>query len=344
MNIGTKIESRADYIKQLTQSLANPHAASGPLPPVPAATSGNQEIGEDMGDSIASIGGNTTSSVLYKYGKEASLVDQERSVRSSGSGTLSKVKPRRRRQSAGSFESIDGGFSELKSIDSVTRESATITYAEDPHMQFMLNKEMNKGKAQQKLVSGSQFRNTTKLNLGRCEQCSLFDRVNKKHKETIRSLRLQIVRLEEQNHDLKRMKSSDAMHHMVGMKPSTLAATTAIASSAVDNDDEDTLEDIEFLVNKCESYEADIAKMKKMLIYERGLNEGLRKTLDETRTSLRDELSASQTEAGKLREDWQREKARREVLQASNDESTSTLLRYKSELEKTENKLNDCLL
>jgi multidrug resistance efflux pump len=84
--------------------------------------------------------------------------------------------------------------------------------------------------------------------------------------------------------------------------------------------------------------------MKKMLLYERGLNEGLRKTLDETRTGLRDELATCQAENSKLREDWQKEKARREVLQTSNDESTTTLLRYKQQLEKAEAKLSDCQL
>jgi septal ring factor EnvC (AmiA/AmiB activator) len=104
------------------------------------------------------------------------------------------------------------------------------------------------------------------------------------------------------------------------------------------------MEDIQYLASKCETYEADLAKLKKLLVYERSLNEGLRKTLDETRTGLRDELAACQAENTKLREDWQREKAKREFLQTSSDEATTTLLRYKQQLEKAESKLSDCLL
>jgi chromosome segregation ATPase len=205
-------------------------------------------------------------------------------------------------------------------------------------MHFLMNKEQNKGRSSQKLVSGSQFRNITKLGMGKCEQCLLFDRVNKKHKETIRSLRLQIARLEETNHDLRKFKGSDFPHH-ASLKSSTLAS----ASSAVE-DDEDNMEDIQYLANKCETYEADQVKLKKLLVYERSLNEGLRKTLDETRTGLRDELASCQAENAKLREDWQREKTRREFLQTSSDETTTTLLRYKQQLEKAEAKLSDCLL
>ncbi len=81
-------------------------------------------------------------------------------------------------------------------------------------------------------------------------------------------------------------------------------------------------------MNKCETYEADLAKMKKMLLYERTLNEGLRKTLDETRTGLREVLATAQTQIGKLNDDFAREKDKKDGLQVANDDLTTTLLRY----------------
>jgi hypothetical protein len=245
MEMASKLDTRADYIRKLTHSLANPNASVS----APATAAGPTTLheGEVMGDDMTSLGGDTVTSVLYKYGKEASIIDQERSVRSSGS--LVSVKGLRHR--AQSSQSMDSAaVSEIKSAESVARDASTVSYSEDPHVQFLINKEHNKGKLSQKLVSGSQFRNTTKLGATKCEQCFIFDRVNKKHKETIRGLRLQIARLEEQNHDLKRFKTNDSGHHIL-LKPSgggggSLTAT----SSMIEEDDEE--ESLEFLINKCE--------------------------------------------------------------------------------------------
>lgn len=324
MEIASKLDSRADYIRQLTKSLANPTGIAM------AASNGSE-----MGDDVSSTGGDSVTSVLYKYGKEATQVDMERlNMRSTGSMLGKKVTIRT--SSAQSLDSAEA-LSELKTAESLAREGSTVAYSDDPHLQFLINKEQNKGRNSQKLVSGSQFRNTTKLSMGRCEQCFIFDKVNKKHKETIRGLRLQIARLEEQNHDLRRHKG-DPGHH-----PS-IKSSSSLTSVLVNDEEESNPEDIEFLANKCETYEADLAKMKKMLLYERTLNEGLRKTLDETRTGLREELATAQAENIKLREDYQRERDKRETLQTSNDELTATLLRYKQQLERTENKLSDCTL
>lgn len=326
MDVSSKLDTRADYIRQLTQSLANPGIAAVNI------GSNNSE----MCDDVSSTGGESVTSVLYKYGKEATQVDLERlNVRSTGN-MLAGKRVTIRTSSAQSLDSAEA-LSELKTAESLAREGSTVAYSEDPHLQFLMNKEQSKGRNSQKLVSGSQFRNTTKLAMGRCEQCLIFDRVNKKHKETIRGLRLQIARLEEQNHDLRRFKG-DSGHH------ASIKSSSTLASSIIDDEEENDPEDIQYLANKCETYEADLAKMKKLLLYERTLNEGLRKTLDETRTGLREELATAQSENIKLREDYQREREKREALQISNDDLTATLLRYKQQLERTENKLSDCTL
>ena len=331
VEIANKLDTRAEYIRQLTQSLSR-------------EKSNNNGIALEMADDVSSVGGDTVTSVLLKYGKDTSLEDAERDhVRSSGSFIGSKHN-KRASSSARTLDSIDNQ-SGMKSAESMARESSTAPLYEDPHSQFLINKEQNRGRSTGKLVSGSQFRNTTKLGMGKCEQCTVFDRVNKKHKETIRSLRLQIARLEETAHDLRRLKANDMGHHVAlkGSSSSIATGGSTLAASMASVDEEE-LEDIQYLANKCETYEADLAKMKKMLIYERTLNEGLRKTLDETRTGLREELASAQLQVGKLTEEHAKEKERREGLQVAHDDLAMTLLRYKQQLERTENKLSDCQL
>eukprot|EP00598_Pedospumella_elongata_P003758 CAMPEP_0184974990 /NCGR_PEP_ID=MMETSP1098-20130426/6334_1 /TAXON_ID=89044 /ORGANISM="Spumella elongata, Strain CCAP 955/1" /LENGTH=590 /DNA_ID=CAMNT_0027497665 /DNA_START=60 /DNA_END=1835 /DNA_ORIENTATION=- len=331
VEIANKLDTRAEYIRQLTQSLSR-------------EKSNNTGIALEMADDVSSVGGDTVTSVLLKYGKDTSLEDAERDhVRSSGSFIGSKHN-KRASSSARTLDSIDNQ-SGMKSAESMARESSTAPLYEDPHTQFLINKEQNRGRSTGKLVSGSQFRNTTKLGMGKCEQCTVFDRVNKKHKETIRSLRLQIARLEETAHDLRRLKANDMGHHVAlkGSSSSIASGGSTLAASMASVDEEE-LEDIQYLANKCETYEADLAKMKKMLIYERTLNEGLRKTLDETRTGLREELASAQLQVGKLAEEHAKEKERREGLQVAHDDLAMTLLRYKQQLERTENKLSDCQL
>jgi hypothetical protein len=67
----------------------------------------------------------------------------------------------------------------------------------------------NNRKTSQKLVSGTQFRIPQKEPVA-CAQCEHFDRSNRKLKEANRMLRLQVARLEEKIHDLRRAKSESA--------------------------------------------------------------------------------------------------------------------------------------
>jgi hypothetical protein len=348
MDMASKLESRADYIKQLTQSLANAgkdKAAGGPstsaTPPAEAVAAVDLEL--EMNDNI-SVGGETVTSVLYKYGREASQ-DRKANVRKSGSSIPAIGNQEHHQFRSASAQSVD---SFEHSHLSEARESSTVPYMDEAHLQFLINKEQNKMNKSQKLVSGSQFRNTTKVNFMSCEQCIILDRVGKKYKETIRSLRLQIARLEEQNHDLKRFKNGESIHQLMSksaaLASSTSAVTTAIVTASQQADQEENMEDIQFLAGKCEQYESDIAKVKKLLLYERNLNEGLRKTLDETRTALKEEVAGLQKENISLQEELQREKEKRGALQSSYDETTTTLLRYKQQLERTENKLSDTVV
>ena len=70
--IANKLDTRAEYIRQLTQSLSREKSNNG--------------IALEMADDVSSVGGDTVTSVLLKYGKDTSLEDVELDhVRSSGS-------------------------------------------------------------------------------------------------------------------------------------------------------------------------------------------------------------------------------------------------------------------
>jgi len=356
--ISNRLDSRADYIKQLTQSLSgkttptnmatptfdSPAPQTNSVPPLmpqvnsmhpppltlptPMVIDDNSSYGGSMGDESTA-----QTSVLFKYGREASTTAPTTGLRKSSDGIAGrKSKTRPQLSSAQSLDSIDN-FSDLKS-DSLARDSlnephtGSLDGMEEAHLQFLVNKEQNRGRSQ-KLVSGSQFRNTTKV-LPRCEMCAVGERVNRKNKETIRSLRLQIARLEEQNHDLRRSKSSEIAQHM------TLKSKEEL--------DEEELEGIEYLAKQIENKEEEVAKLKKMLTYERSLNEGMRKTLDETRTGLKEELAACQAENVTLKATCESEIEKRQTMERSLNETTSTLMQYKQQLERSENKLSDAML
>jgi hypothetical protein len=55
----------------------------------------------------------------------------------------------------------------------------------------------------------------------KCEQCDAFDRVLKKNKETIRSLKFQLIRCEEKYHDLKVSKTHDSNSFLFSLSGGT---------------------------------------------------------------------------------------------------------------------------
>lgn len=308
LNASDRIEARTDYIRQLTESLSSSSST-------PALPRQNSEVVIDD----TSSNGEITTSVLYKYGREIPS-----SVRP---GALKNSIPSLGKQRQAHVVQTSTEVSNELRTDTVDPENASVT--EEAHLQFLTNKDSRP----QKIVSGSQFRNITKAVFHRCEQCGILDRANKKHKETLRTLRLQIARLEEQCHDLRRSKNTDAAHYHIASK----AAQQAIDSGL-------NTEGEEYLSKQCEMYEEELNKIKKILTFERTANEGLRNTLEEARNTSKQELTDAHAEITRLRADLDNARGKADLYRKHHEESMVSLLQYKQQLEKAENKLSDCML
>lgn len=86
-----------------------------------------------------------------------------------------------------------------------TEESET---TENDNLSFILSMHRNIERSQ-KSVSGSQFKTPINSNSFRCEFCAESDKSLKKSKEMIRSLKLQITRLEDKYVGLKKSRTGD---------------------------------------------------------------------------------------------------------------------------------------
>jgi chromosome segregation ATPase len=133
-----------------------------------------------------------------------------------------------------------------------------------------------------KVVSGSQFRLTTK-GFSSCDQCELLDKANKKNKELIRSLKLQLLRMEESFKDLKYSRSLDLQ--------------LSEAQQSTDNHPKNS--DGGAPSKKVERLEEEVLKLKKLLAFERNTNEALRQSLEEQQTRHENEASQLKLEIDK---------------------------------------------
>eukprot|EP00599_Poterioochromonas_sp_BG-1_P004266 CAMPEP_0173145542 /NCGR_PEP_ID=MMETSP1105-20130129/7932_1 /TAXON_ID=2985 /ORGANISM="Ochromonas sp., Strain BG-1" /LENGTH=454 /DNA_ID=CAMNT_0014059517 /DNA_START=21 /DNA_END=1385 /DNA_ORIENTATION=- len=134
-----------------------------------------------------------------------------------------------------------------------------------------------------KVVSGSQFRLTTK-SWTQCEQCEIFDRTNKKSKETIRTLKLQLARLEESFRDLKYSRALE--QSLVDVKASADSDQKGIESGVPSR--------------KVERLEEEVLKLKKLVSFERSASEALRQSLEESQQSHSNEISSLRQEMEKV--------------------------------------------
>ena len=129
----------------------------------------------------------------------------------------------------------------------------------------------------QKLVSGSQFRFLNKEQHLKCDQCDVFDKVIKKNKETVRSLKFQLARLEEQYHDLKLSKSFETLNN----------SNVNLKLQDNSNEQKQNKQSCEI----CIGLEHEIGKLSRLLAYERTSNEGLRKAFFDLRGTLEGEIN-----------------------------------------------------
>jgi len=201
--------------------------------------------------------------------------------------------------------------------------------SKDMYLKFLLNKDQNRGSKTSKFVSGSQFRNISNSKTTQCESCIITDNLAKKHKEVVRGLKVVISRLEEQLHDLKKARTAELIHFL------TVKNTAEF--------DEHIKEQL-LLKKRCEYFEDELNKMKKMVNLEKSANEGLKKTLEEQKGRLKAELNVAQVKIIELTTELDIERNKRAGFQKSNEDLATTLTLYKKQLEKAENKLSDCMI
>lgn len=193
-----------------------------------------------------------------------------------------------------------------------------------------------------KLVSGSQFRLTSHAKgmiPPHCEQCDTYEKLNKKNKEIIRTLKVQIMRMEENFRDLKYSKGG-------GSSSSSLNVNGSDQPEAKENQQSDGMSSgvkESNLRRKCEYFEDELNKYKKMLSYERSLNEQLKQTLDDERGQYKTLNENLQQENEKLRQYIIHLETTNTHYKTTNDDLQAKLLSYKQQLEKTEQKLNESL-
>lgn len=167
-----------------------------------------------------------------------------------------------------------------------------------------------------KVVSGSQFRLTTKA-FNPCDQCEVLDKANKKNKELIRTLKLQLLRMEESFKDLKYSRSLEQA--LMETKPSTDSDSKAVDGSAPSR--------------KVERLEEEVIKLKKMLTFERNTTDALRQSLDEQRAAFDNEMM-------QLRAELERSIKSNSALSTTIHGLQENLLNCNHELEELKHKLD----
>ncbi len=187
-----------------------------------------------------------------------------------------------------------------------------------------------------KLVSGSQFRLTSHAKgmiPPHCEQCDGLEKLNKKNKEIIRTLKLQLTRMEESYRDLKYSKTS--------------SSSSSGADQPEANGTKDSIGDVGVkesnLRRKCEYLEDELNKFKKMLTYERSISDQLKQTLEDERAQYKTLNETLQQDNEKLKQYIAHLEATNQHYKYGNEDLQGKLLAYKQQLEKTEQKLNESL-
>lgn len=284
---------------------------------------------------VSADGPSSGGTVLYRFGHEMSLSSSSgsgRGLKSFGGGLM---------QSSSSMPSLELYDQQRQtSPDDETVQSyipsAGIagTLSSGGSQKQLLQQHGNRS---MKLVSGSQFRLTSHAKgmiPPHCEQCDTLEKLNKKNKEIIRTLKLQLARAEESYRDLKYSKSSSSNND----QPEAMKEHgDGSVSGGGGNQKESNLR------RKCEYLEDELNKFKKMLTYERSISDQLKQTLEDERGQYKTLNENLQQENEKLKQYIIHLETTNNHYQVTNDDLQAKLLAYKQQLEKTEQKLNESL-
>lgn len=181
-----------------------------------------------------------------------------------------------------------------------------------------------------KVVSGSQFRLTTK-GAGPCPNCDALEKTNKKNKELIRTLKLQILRMEQNFKDLKYMKPMNSSQPDTGLKVST------DNSGLVESDDKEW-------ETRCATLEEELVKLKKVLAYERNINENMRTNLEEAKKLHTSEMKQMSDDCLLANNRCRNMEETITQLRNSKADFELRILQLKTQLDKTQRELEEALL
>ena len=138
-------------------------------------------------------------------------------------------------------------------------------------LQFALGLERNRARSV-KAVSGSQFKLSQRDN--KCLECGLLERSVHKYRESIRTLKVHVVRLEDRYQTLRktRLVEDDPAHN----------------PRAEEGD--------HGLQQRCDDYEVEVGRLKKLNKADQHLLDLLRKALEEGRAAADGEMQAMQVD------------------------------------------------
>lgn len=196
------------------------------------------------------------------------------------------------------------------------------------NLQYQLELERSR-KHPQKLVSGSQFRMPLKVEtLLKCASCDQYDRNSKKSKDNIRTLKLQIMRLEETLANSKK-KGGD-----------TLNTTPLTFDHQYGNNElAELIQQNTTLQNRVEELELDILKIKKQKCV--NIIDDLKKELEESRTINQKDMQENKKKAAADQEIIRQLQRDKQNIELQMSRSKSVLVTHKQNCEKLEKKLDD---
>jgi hypothetical protein len=271
---------RNSLLKKLTNDLASGLAAK------PQTSDGNHpEPGNDdeisLDDSTfvsASMrrGSNTQQALLYRYGQE--VVSDNNNNHShltsrKNNTSLPLLGPNKTTHS--NSLSTDGGVSfrdaglDGGKSDNLLSEDAAY---------YQLGMQTNCGTSTSgplpksvKLVSGSQFRNITKDLSPKCGTCEVNIRASKLQKETIRSLKLQVSKLEEQIHLIKLARAAETANAVLNAQVEAAAAggTHHLSVGTAKTNGAERENNVDKLHQRIQALEDELSKMKKAMMQDK---------------------------------------------------------------------------
>eukprot|EP01038_Epipyxis_sp_PR26KG_P011813 gene11813-15810_t len=321
----------------MTDSLANP--LNQPIiPPIVTdsfSMNSSDNIDDKMNQSVLSEN-TTNTSLLYRFGQE---VNVSKSMPPQPHNVLnySNPSPTTINTSTKYNRSIRSSFSDRNDLLTLESTVGEITTIEDPtaaatYLQFLVNMDKSKSIKTNKLVSGSQFRMINNNYSHKCDQCEILDKQNKKSKEIIRTLKLQIARYEEKLHEMK-------------LKNNNISDSRSYSTDQNEHILNHYSIEYDKIIKKCEAQEEEISRLKKLISSSTPSHSSTARMnaalLDETNNKLKNEIIELKNEIQRLEDIIKKNANEKKENDRTINNLNASLTSYKAQLEKSEGRINE---